>query len=78
MSFIQLLEGSIPSVADVAAVVNESEIILLPPAEIVIITPEIFLIVYSLPFPAKAAVGSVIVWVDVPVNTIYVTLLLAA
>jgi hypothetical protein len=72
------LEGSIPSVADVALDVVLSEIILLPPADIVNITPETFLIVYSLPLPAKAAVGSVIVWVDVPVKIIYVILLLAA
>ena len=72
------MEGSIPSVADVALDVVLSEIILLPPADIVNITPETFLIVYSLPLPAKAAVGSVIVWVDVPVKIIYVILLLAA
>lgn len=61
INFIQLLDGSIPSKANVAAVVVLSDIILDPPAEIVTLTLATFLMVYSLPLPAAEAVGNVIV-----------------
>ena len=75
INFIQLLDGSIPNAAVVSLTVLESEVILqVPPAEIVTITLETFLIVNSLPFPTSAAVGKVIVEAEDPVKIIYVTL----
>lgn len=76
INFIQLLDGSIPNEAVVSLTVLASEVILqVPPAEIVTITLETFLIVNSLPFPTSAAVGKVIVEAEDPVKIIYVTLL---
>ena len=75
INFIQLLDGSIPNEAVVSLTVLASEVILqVPPAEIVTITLETFLIVNSLPFPTSAAVGKVIVEAEDPVKIIYVTL----
>jgi hypothetical protein len=71
INFIQLLEGSIPNAAVVSLTVLESDVILqVPPAEIVTITFETFLIVNSLPFPTSAAVGNVIVEAVDPVKII--------